>query len=146
MKVMRILSAALFVALVFASRTAAAEGWSLAKLTPFGKKSPKAAEQRESETADRERAKGPSPIEKLNADTKRFFSKTKEAFSAKKTGAKPSGTRRSGWFRRPDPRRSTQPPNQPLSWLGSLFRVKEPDEPTAPTSLDDWMSLERQDP
>ena len=142
MKAMRILSATLVVALVLGSRTAAAEGWSLAKLNPFGNKPPKASEQKESETANRDRAKGPSPIEKLGAGTKTFFSKTKEAFSPKK----PSGTRRSAWPRRPDPRRPNQPPKQPLSWLGSLFRVKEPDEPTAPTSLDDWMSLERQDP
>ena len=144
MKIARILSAALAVAFVLGSQTAAAEGWSLAKLNPFAKKQPKAAGQKEAETADRERAKKPSPFEKLGADTKEFFSKTKDALTPKKTSAKPGSTRRPPWRRRrPEPRPSTQPPKQQPSWLSSLFRRKVTE---APESLDDWLSLERQDP
>ncbi len=143
MKITRILSVAVVVALLLASQTAAAEGWSLAKLSPFGKKHSKAAERRRSETADRERAKKPSPLEKLGADTKEFFSKTKDALSLKRTAAKPGGTRRPGWLHRSDPRRSSRPPKKQSSWLNSLFRRKEP---KVLKSVDDWMSLERQDP
>ena len=143
MKIRRILSVALLGALLLGNQTASAEGWSLAKLSPFGKKNSKVSERKKSETADRQRVEQPSPLKKLDVDTKKFFSKTKDAFSLKKTAVKPGGTRRPAWLHWPNPRRSSQPPKKQSSWFNSFFRRKEPE---VPKSLDDWMTLERQDP
>lgn len=152
MQIARILSAGLVLSLLIGGRPAAAENWSLQKLNPFAKK------QQPNRTHARQRSydrRSPTPIEKFNAGTKKFFAdagtgtkklltNTRDALTWKKPAAKKSNTPHFPWVREPAYRqhqRSTK--KEKKSWLSSLFRREE----ALPSrSLDDFMGAERLDP
>jgi len=135
MSISRVLSVAVVVTLLVGGRPAAAEEWSFGQLNPLAK--------RDSAKTPENKTKKPSPLEKLDAGVKRFFAKTGELLKLKKPAARqPAYKRHYPWNRQPrSPRLARRP--KPPSWFPSLFRHEQP---KVPKSLDDWMSLKRQDP
>jgi len=135
MSISRVVSVTVVVTLLLGGRPAAAEGWSLGRLNPLGKK--------DSAKTPENTTKKPSPLEKLDTEVKRFFAKTGGLLKLKKPAAKqPAYKRHYPWNRQPKSPRLAQRPKPP-SWFSSLFRREQP---KVPKSLDDWMSLKRQDP
>ncbi len=141
MKTSGILSAAVLVVLLVSGQSAAADGWSLWKLLPFGKK--------EATRPARKSFARPSPLEKLDDDmkkfnegTKKFFAQAVDALRWKKPDAKKRPTKRYlSWIREPkDPRYLREPKKQKKSWWDSLFRREEPKRVD---SMKDWVGLSK---
>ena len=142
MKTARILSAGLALALLMVVQPALAEeGW-LDKLNPFAKK-----ERQNTVSARRYHTRNvePSPLEKLNAGTKKLFAGARDALTWKKPAPKRKPTNQHvPWIRQPqDPRYLSNRKKKKKSWLDSLFRREEPKQPQ---SLKDWVGLPRLDP
>ena len=139
MKIARTLSFVVVLATLVGGRPAPAEGWSVQSLNPFAGKEPKQSQQSAGKTA-----KKPSPLARLNAGTKEFFSKAKRTLTPNKAAEKePAYRQHYPWNRPPRTRVRHQSPKK-QTWLSSLFRRKESKPP--PQSLDDWMNLKRMDP
>ena len=139
MKIARILSAGSALALLMVAQPALAEeGW-LDKLNPFAKK------ERQNTVSDRRyntRKVEPSPLEKLNTGTKKFFAGARDALTWKKPAPKRKPTNQYvPWIRQPkDPRHLSSRKKKKKSWLDSLFRREEPKRAQ---SLKDWVGLPR---
>ena len=133
MKIAQILSALVLAAILVGDRPALAKPWSLETLNPFGKKESKQPPNRTASKA--------SPLGKLNVGTRRFFAKTKGFFTLDRHSTKSSLQPPSPWVRSRGVQQQAQQP-QKTSWLDSLLH---PPKPKVPESLDDWMSLKRQD-
>ena len=164
MKIARILSAGATAILLIGSPPALAEGWSPAKLNPFAKR---AENNTVSGRRHNVRSVEPSPLEKLNTGTKKFFADTNAGLTkffadtdagAKRffAGAKGALTRKRPdpkrkptnqyvpWVRAPnDPRYPQQHTKQKNSWLDSLLGREEPKRVE---SLKEWVGLPRPTP
>ena len=140
MKIARILSAGAALALLIVVQPALAEeGW-LQKVNPFAKK-----ENRNPNSIGRyngRRRAEPSPLEKLDAGTKKFFAGARDALTWKKPAPKRKPTSQYvPWIPQPqDPRYLSSRKKKKKSWLDSLFRREEPKQPQ---SLKDWVGLPR---
>jgi len=141
MKIARILPAVVVMVLLVGDQSAVADGWSLRKLLPVSKTETKPKKHYVSRTAKRP----PSPLEKLGAETKKFFTKAGEVLRLKKPAPKRKPTNQYiPWIREPKPRWPLQYQNRQKkkSWLSFLFGHKEPKPPQSPR---EWIGLERLD-
>jgi hypothetical protein len=140
MKTARILSALGALTLVIVAGPAPAEeGW-LDKLNPFAKK------ESHSTPAGRKhnvRKVQPSPLEKLNAGTKKFFAGARDTLTGKKPASKQKATNQyPTWSPTSNaPRQASS--QKKKSWVDSLFRREKPKEVE---SMKEWVGLPRLEP
>ena len=140
MKIVRILSCGVVLALLIGGRPLLAEGWSLQNLLPFGKKQTK----KPARTTTVKR--GPleqldAGMKKLGEGTKKFFVQTRDLLTGKKPAARrhPNYSRRYPRIRHAgDPRYSRSKPKQ--SWLDTLLGREKP-KPVR--SMKEWVGLPR---
>ena len=140
MRIAQISSAGVaFALLIGVQPVLAEEGW-LDKLNPFARKEKPVTTIDSRYNVAKAR---PSPLEKLGAGTKRFFAGARGLL----TGKKPAPTSRPTTQYAPWSQGIGDPPDRSgqkkKSWLGSLFRRKEPKRVE---SLKDWVGLPRLDP
>ncbi len=141
MKTTRILWAAAILAAWTAGQTTPAPGWTLDQLNPFHRN--EANRKPDGRTVNK-----PSPLEKIDASTRAFFSNLKDTLTPRKPAARKSPLKpRVPWVRNPKPQRTdaAKKPQrtytaQKPSWLNSLFRREEP---KPPETMDEFMRLER---
>lgn len=129
MRIARILSAGVVLALTASLQPATCHGWSLPN--PFA-----SSESKAKVTNTRTVKKEPSVLEKVGTGTKNFFNKTGEALGLKK----------------PEPKRYQSATAKPLghgiktsenkSWLPSMFPSEK--KKSKPRDVPDWMSKSQQ--
>ena len=131
-RITRILSASLMLAVLADVRPARCEGWSLSN--PFSSET-KTETTRKPITKIAK--KEPSMLEKFGTGTKNFFSKTGEAIGLKKPEPKKPQ------YASPTPPK-IQTPRKPetKSWVSRMF---QPEEPQKPKNVTEWMGQPRQD-
>ena len=142
MIIARILSAGAALALLIVTQPVLAEeGW-LGKLNPFANQEKHDTVSRNTHNAGRAE---PSPLERFNAGTKKFFAGARDVLVGKKPAPEKKPTNQyAPWVRQPkDPRYLDSRKKKKKSWLDSLFRREEP---KPPQSLKDWVGLPRLDP
>jgi hypothetical protein len=140
MKIARVLSAGAALTLAIVVQPALAEkGW-LEKLNPFAAKESHIATSGQKYSV---RKAEPSPLEKLNTGTKKFFASARDTLTWKKPAPKkkPSNPY-APWIHTPtDTRHASKAKKQ--SWLHNLFWR---DKPKPVGSLKEWVGLPRLDP
>jgi hypothetical protein len=133
-RIARILSASLVLALLADVRPAKCDGWSLAN--PFSSSTKTTEVKRK--PAPKATTKDPSVLQKLGTGTKNFFNKTGEAIGLKKPEAKKSHYATAT----PKPRNIQPVKKESKSWLPSFM---QPEEPKKPKNVSEWLAQPRQD-
>lgn len=144
MKTSRTAAAGAMLALLIGGQSALADGWSLEKLLPFGKREPgKSARQTAAKPSPLRRFR--AEMRKLNAQTKRLFAGVQDALTWKKPAPRSRPTNQYLPWIRPPKRQSYLHPKkkQKESWFDSLFPREEPNQVQ---SLKDFVGLPRPSP
>jgi len=131
MRMMRIFLPVFAVVSLAVAQPLLAEGWSLEKLLPLPKKE-------HTKGSARKTTKQPSPLQRLDTGTKKFFAQVCDVLTFKKPLVKREPPGRSSWMRQPEKK---QPEKKPF-WSSWYAR----EEPTPPRSLREFMRLPRSDP
>jgi hypothetical protein len=134
-RITRVLSASVILALLVNVMPAVCDGWSLSN--PF---SSDTKTQALKQTAPKPVKKEPSALEKLGTGTKNFFSKTGEALGLKKP--EPKKPLYATAVARPQTIPSSKK-TETKSWLPSMF---QPEEPKKPKTVSEWIGNKRLDP